>query len=44
MSSYRPRGALARAVYEKVHNDDFLEDYDMTLVYIKKKHNEVLSC
>lgn len=30
--SYRPRGVLARAVYEKVHNDQYLDGYDMQLV------------
>lgn len=30
--SYRPRGALARAVFEKVHNDQYLDSYDMQLV------------
>lgn len=32
--SYRPRGILARAVYEKVHNDQYLDGYDMQLVSI----------
>lgn len=33
MSLYRPRGTLARAIFEKVHNDDFLDDYDTRLWY-----------
>lgn len=32
MAYYRPRGALARTLYEKVHNDQYLEGYDMKLV------------
>ena len=32
MSLYRPRGTLARAIFEKVHNDDFIDDYDTRLV------------
>lgn len=32
--SYRPRGILARAVYEKVHNDQYLDGYDMQLVSV----------
>lgn len=30
--SYKPRGVLARTVYEKVHNDQYLDGYDMKLV------------
>lgn len=30
--AYKPRGAIARAVYEKVHNDQYLDGYDMKLV------------
>lgn len=30
--AYRPRGALARALYDKVRNDQYLEGYDMRLV------------
>lgn len=33
--SYKPRGILARAVYDKVHNDQYLDGYDMQLVSIK---------
>lgn len=33
MADYRPRGALARALYEKVHNDRYLDEYDTTLWY-----------
>uniref|UniRef100_A0A1L8DCG4 Putative methyltransferase-like protein 9 n=1 Tax=Nyssomyia neivai TaxID=330878 RepID=A0A1L8DCG4_9DIPT len=33
MTTYRPKGALARAVYDKVHNDQYLEGYDMKLWY-----------
>lgn len=29
----RPRGALARALYDKYHNDAFIENYDMKLWY-----------
>lgn len=32
MSNYRPRGTLARALFEKVHNDQYLESYDTTQV------------
>lgn len=35
--SYRPRGALARALFEKVHNDQFLEEFDMALWYKMEK-------
>lgn len=31
--AYRPRGVVARAVYEKVHNDQYLDGYDMKLVF-----------
>lgn len=34
--AYRPRGLLARAVYEKVHNDQYLDGYDMQLVSERK--------
>lgn len=30
--TYRPRGTLARALYDKIHNDQYLEGYDMKLV------------
>lgn len=30
--AYRPRGTLARTLYDKVHNDQYLEGYDMSLV------------
>lgn len=29
----RPRGVLARALYDKYHNDAFIENYDMKLWY-----------
>lgn len=32
--SYKPRGVLARTVYEKVHNDQYLDGFDMKLVCI----------
>lgn len=35
--SYRPRGTLARTLYDKIHNDQYLEGYDMRLVRIIKK-------
>lgn len=31
--AYRPRGTLARALYDKIHNDQYLEGYDMNLVF-----------
>lgn len=39
--SYRPRGTLARTLYDKIHNDQYLEGYDMRLVRIQKR-NECL--
>ncbi|CAD7088165.1 unnamed protein product [Hermetia illucens] len=33
MTLYRPRGALARAIFEKVHNDQYLDGYDTKLWY-----------
>lgn len=30
--AYRPRGTLARTLYNKIHNDQYLEGYDMKLV------------
>lgn len=30
--AYRPRGTLARALYDKIRNDNYLEGYDMRLV------------
>lgn len=30
--AYRPRGTLARTLYNKIHNDQYLEGYDMRLV------------
>lgn len=30
--SYRPRGALARALFEKLHNDTDLDNIDMKFV------------
>lgn len=30
--AYRPRGTLARTLYDKIHNDQYLEGYDMRLV------------
>lgn len=32
-STYRPRGAFARALFEKVHNDEYLEGYDTSQWY-----------
>jgi len=29
----RPRGFLARALYDKYHNDQYIDNYDMTLWY-----------
>uniref|UniRef100_A0A0K8TKH8 Putative methyltransferase-like protein 9 n=1 Tax=Tabanus bromius TaxID=304241 RepID=A0A0K8TKH8_TABBR len=37
MASYRPRGALARAIFEKVHNDQYLDEYDTRLWYTLNK-------
>ncbi|XP_031620489.1 methyltransferase-like protein 9 [Contarinia nasturtii] len=31
--TYRPRGTLARTLYDKIHNDQYLEGYDMRLWY-----------
>lgn len=36
--SYRPRGTLARTLYDKIHNDQYVEGYDMRLVCINS-HN-----
>lgn len=36
--SYRPRGTLARTLYDKIHNDQYLEGYDMRLVRIHISH------
>lgn len=30
--AYKPRGVVARAVYDKVHNDQYVDGYDMKLV------------
>lgn len=30
--AYRPRGTLARTLFDKIHNDQYLEGYDMKLV------------
>lgn len=30
--AYRPRGTLARALYDKIRNDNYLDGYDMRLV------------
>lgn len=30
--AYRPRGTLARTLFNKIHNDQYLEGYDMKLV------------
>lgn len=30
----RPRGYLARALYDKYHNDDYIENYDKKLWYM----------
>lgn len=35
--TYRPRGTLARTLYDKIHNDQYLEGYDMRLVRIRFK-------
>lgn len=37
MNYYRPRGTLARAIFEKVHNDQYLDTYDTRLVSTKMK-------
>lgn len=34
--TYRPRGTLARTLYDKIHNDHYLEGYDMRLVSLEK--------
>lgn len=33
MNFHRPRGTLARAIFEKVHNDQYLDEYDTRLWY-----------
>ncbi|XP_037945394.1 methyltransferase-like protein 9 isoform X2 [Teleopsis dalmanni] len=33
MEIYRPRGTLARAIYDKFHNDKWLDEFDTTLWY-----------
>lgn len=33
--AYRPRGTLARTLYDKIHNDQHLEGYDMKLVCLQ---------
>lgn len=33
MNIHRPRGTLARAIFEKVHNDQYLDEYDTRLWY-----------
>jgi len=33
--TYRPRGVFARALYDKVNNDQYIERYDMKLVIFK---------
>lgn len=30
--AYRPRGTLARTLFNKIHNDQYLDGYDMKLV------------
>lgn len=37
--TYRPRGTLARTLYDKIHNDQYLEGYDMRLVRVPRIHN-----
>lgn len=32
--TYRPRGTLARTLYDKIHNDQYVEGYDMRLVRV----------
>lgn len=32
--AYRPRGALARALFDKIHNDQYINDFDMRQVII----------
>lgn len=41
--SYRPRGTLARTLYDKIHNDQYLEGYDMRLVRIQHKKDFILN-
>lgn len=36
--TYRPRGTLARTLYDKIHNDQYLEGYDMRLVRINRAY------
>lgn len=36
--AYRPRGTLARTLYDKIHNDQYLEGYDMRLVSLMRKN------
>ncbi|XP_055385821.1 protein-L-histidine N-pros-methyltransferase [Condylostylus longicornis] len=33
MSLYKPRGTFARAIFEKVHNDQYLDEYDTRMWY-----------
>ncbi|XP_055917457.1 protein-L-histidine N-pros-methyltransferase [Eupeodes corollae] len=33
MNIHRPRGTLARAIFEKVHNDQYLDEFDTRLWY-----------
>lgn len=41
--TYRPRGTLARTLYDKIHNDQYLEGYDMRLVSLKSIHHKIKS-
>lgn len=34
--AYRPRGTLARTLFDKIHNDQYLEGYDMKLVSLSR--------
>lgn len=39
--TYRPRGVFARALYDKVNNDQYIEGYDMKLVnFVDDKINK----
>lgn len=39
--TYRPRGVFARALYDKVNNDRYIEGYDMKLVSVVVHNDEI---
>ncbi|XP_052867005.1 protein-L-histidine N-pros-methyltransferase isoform X1 [Anopheles cruzii] len=44
MANYRPRGAIAKVVFDRIHNDDVIQQVDMTTWYTMSKLPRKYGC